>query len=247
MGPITLLFAALACAPKVTPVAAPEVVAPVIDPEKPANVPVFEATPGLNDRFLDPTMDLQEWQDRFEGESREVVAQQEAVLAALDLQPGEVIADIGAGTGLYTFRFAEAVGSAGAVYAVDISPVFLTHLRETVAAQALGETVTVVESEAASTTLSPESIDVAFICDTYHHFDQPESTLASLYAALKPGGRLYLLDFERIEGVSKPFIMGHVRAGKEVFAAEVAAAGFVADGELDAGLTDNYLLRFKKP
>jgi len=215
---MTLMLLLLACAPK--PAApGPTAAAPAITVEKPEAAPIVAPTPGLNDRFLDP----------------------EAAL-----QPGEVVADIGAGTGLYTAAFSAAVGDDGAVYAVDISPVFLEHLRVTAADEGW-DNVQVVEGSADAVNLQEDSIDVAFICDTYHHFEQPAETLASLQLALKPGGRLYLLDFERIEGVSRDFIMGHVRAGKETFAAEVEAAGFTPDGQLDAGLTENYLLRFLAP
>jgi len=228
-----LLFA---CSPKPTPPA-----------EVPVEVaPAVTATPGLNDRFLNPDMNIQDWIDRFEGESREVVLRQPEVLAQLDLKPGDRIADIGAGTGLYTGPFSDTVGPDGAVYAVDISPAFLDRLRG-LAADNSWDNVQVVEGSPTSVNLPEDSVDAAFICDTYHHFDAPAETLASLRAALKPGGRLYVLDFERIEGVSSEFIMGHVRGDKEVFAAEIAAAGFIPDGELDAGLTDNYLLRFQSP
>jgi len=242
---MTLMLLLLACAPK--PAApGPTAAAPAITVEKPEAAPIVAPTPGLNDRFLDPEAELQPWIERFEAESREVVARQADVLAQLALQPGEVVADIGAGTGLYTAAFSAAVGDDGAVYAVDISPVFLEHLRVTAADEGW-DNVQVVEGSADAVNLQEDSIDVAFICDTYHHFEQPAETLASLQLALKPGGRLYLLDFERIEGVSRDFIMGHVRAGKETFAAEVEAAGFTPDGQLDAGLTENYLLRFLAP
>ncbi|MCA9495249.1 MAG: hypothetical protein KC621_35215, partial [Myxococcales bacterium] len=84
-------------------------------------------------------------------------------------------------------------------------------------------------------------------CDTYHHFEQPEPTLASLFAALRPGGHLYVLDFERVEGTSKEWTLKHVRAGKDVFAAEIEAAGFTERTELEVGLEENYLLRFTRP
>lgn len=227
----------IACAPSVQQ-------APV---EPTAAQPAPEpAKKGLNDVFLDPELDVQSFVTRFEGESREVVDRQPAVLAALDLQPGQAVADIGAGTGLYVGPFAEAVGAEGTVYAVDISPRFLDHLRTR--SQELGLTqVQVVEGTEQSVELPPDSIDVAFICDTYHHFSDPPATLASLHSALRPGGRLYVLDFERIEGVSKDWTLTHVRAGKEVFAAEIEAAGFTPAGELEAGLEDNYLLAFDRP
>ncbi|QEG40970.1 class I SAM-dependent methyltransferase [Roseimaritima ulvae] len=93
-----------------------------------------------------------------------------------------------------------------------------------------------------------ESVDLVFVCDTYHHFEQPSETLASIYRALKPGGRLVVIDFDRIPGVSRGWLLGHVRAGKDGFRDEIEAAGFEFDDEVDVeGFEENYLLRFHKP
>lgn len=201
--------------------------------------------PGINDNFLDPQMDVEMWAKRFGAESREVAGRQPAVLAALGLEPGMAVADIGAGSGLYVRPFAEAVGGEGKVYAVDISPRFLDHLRAMKAELGWSQ-VEVVEGTETSVQLPPASIDVAFVCDTYHHFEYPPQTLASLHAALRPGGRLFILDFERIEGQSSDFVMEHVRAGREVFTEEIRAAGFTGGEVIDAGLTENYLIRFTR-
>jgi SAM-dependent methyltransferase len=237
---IVVLLAAIGCGPthkQPTREAAPA-------PETVQAAPV-EQRPGLNDRFLDPEMEVDDWVERFEAESREVVLRQPQVLQTMNLQPGTRIADIGAGTGLYVRPFAEAVGPEGAVYAVEISPRFLDLLRTT-SEQAGWSQVQVVEGTERSPELAEGSVDVVFICDTYHHFDYPAQMLQSLHRALSPGGVIYLLDFKRVEGESSDWIMGHVRAGQEVFAAEIIEAGFIGGGVLDAGLEENYLLRFEK-
>lgn len=96
--------------------------------------------------------------------------------------------------------------------------------------------------------LPPASIDAAFICDTYHHFEFPATSLASIYRALKPGGQVVVVDFERVPGVSSDWTLDHVRAGKEVFRAEIEAAGFEFAEEVEVeGLAENYFLRFRKP
>lgn len=95
--------------------------------------------------------------------------------------------------------------------------------------------------------LPPNSIDVAFICDTYHHFEYPQATLASIYRALKPGGRLVVIDFERIPRESREWILGHVRAGKEVFRKEIENAGLQFEKEVNIPtFQENYFLRFSK-
>ncbi len=202
--------------------------------------------PGINDNFLDPQLEVDKWVERFGAESREVVAQQPAILAAMGLQPGDRVADVGAGTGLYLAPLADAVGAQGKVYAVDISPRFLQHLDAMATEAGLDQVVTVEASERSSN-LPDASVDAIFVCDTYHHFEYPQDTARSLYAALEPGGSLYLVDFVRGEGVSSAWILGHVRAGQDVFAEEIQTAGFSTGVPLEVGLEENYLLRFDKP
>ncbi len=203
--------------------------------------------PGINDRFLDPDLDVDRWLKVFEGESREISTSRQQILAALELKPGQAVADIGAGTGLFLAPFSKAVGNDGHVYAVDISPKFLEHLRARVKQDKLAN-ATVVTGGERSVKLKDSSVDVVFVCDTYHHFEYPKATLASIRSALRPGGTLVVVDFERIPGKTKKWILGHVRAGKKVFRAEIEDAGFVFDRELEIeGLNENYALRFSVP
>ncbi len=201
----------------------------------------------INARFLDPSLDVEEWIGRFEIESRETFSARERVLAAIGIKPGMSVADVGAGTGFYSRLFASAVGKEGWVYAVDISPRFLEHINKQAETEDI-QNITSVLGTRKSTRLPTNSVDVVFICDTYHHFEQPQSTLASIHKALKPGGILVLIDFERIVGESRKFILGHVRAGKEVFRQEVIDSGFELIEEVDIpAFKENYLIRFRKP
>ncbi|MGB7326757.1 MAG: methyltransferase domain-containing protein [Rubripirellula sp.] len=202
---------------------------------------------GINDNFKDPELKVDEWLERFEVESREVYAAREDVMAACDIKPGQRIADVGAGTGFYSRLFAKKTGWDGWVYSVDIAPKFLQHIATRATADGIENLTTVLGTDV-SIRLPPESVDLVFICDTYHHFESPQQSLASILRALKPGGRLVLVDFNRIPGVSREFLMGHMRAGKEVFQAEVVAAGFEFVDEVHVeSFEENYLLRFKKP
>ena len=157
------------------------------------------------------------------------------------------MADIGAGTGLFTPLFAEAVGDAGHVFAVDIVPEFLTHIDRRVDEHGLTNVETVLCKED-SVELPPTSIDLAFVCDTYHHFEYPKSTLASIRDALKPGGEFVVIDFERIPGKSRAWIVKHVRAGKKTVIGEIESAGFelIDDGSSVDYLDENYFVRFRK-
>ena len=167
------------------------------------------------------------------------------ILEAIKLKPTDVVADIGAGTGLFTRLFASNLGPEGRVIAVDIAQKFLDHIEVTCREQNLRNVETLLCKDD-STELPPESVDVAFICDTYHHFEFPQKTMTSLLKALKPGGRVILIDFERIEGESSDWTMDHVRAGQEVFEAEVLESGFRKADEIKDLLKENYMVVFER-
>jgi ubiquinone/menaquinone biosynthesis C-methylase UbiE len=198
--------------------------------------------PGINDAFKKP--DVKEYIGKFEGESREIFTQRSEIVAACKLRPGIAVADIGAGTGLFTRLFAPEVGDKGKIYAVDIAPTFLEHIRKTCKEAGITNVEAVLCTDK-SAELPPASVDLVFICDVYHHFEFPFRTLDSLHKALKPGGQMVVIDFHRIEGKSTPFVMGHVRAGQEVFTREILASGFRMVGE-EKLLKENYFVRFEK-
>ena len=203
--------------------------------------------PGINDSFLDPDLKVDDFVKRFEVESREVFAARKEVLKALELSLGDRVADIGAGTGLYTTLFADQVGPTGGVYAIEIVPAFVTHLRS-IAQQHQQSQVTPVLGDEDDIRLPPETIDLAFTCDVYHHFEYPQPTLASIQRALRPGGRFVVIDFEKIPGVTREWTMDHVRADKATVRDEIERAGFefVVERKI-AGFRENYLLIFRKP
>ncbi len=198
--------------------------------------------PGINDNFQNP--EPKAFTERFETEGREVYDNRERIVEKLALQSGMAVADVGAGSGLFTRLMAPKVGAEGKVYAVDIAKTFVDHTVMSSHARGLKQVEGVVCTPDDSK-LAPTSVDLVFICDTYHHFEFPHKTMLSIAAALKPGGRVALLDFERIEGVSSEWTMGHVRAGKEVFQKEIEDAGFELVEEFDL-FTENYFLVFKK-
>lgn len=212
----------------------------------PPPVPPQSVKPGINKDFLDPALDPQKFVERFETESREIFTERAAIVSMVGLQPGQSMADIGAGTGLFTLPFAEAVGPKGRVYAVDIAPAFVERIEQLAAERGVRNVEGVVCAED-DARLPKDSIDVAFVCDTYHHFEYPAQTLASIHRALRKGGELVVVEFHRIEGVSREWCMSHVRAGQEVFVSEILAAGFeqLAQDQLP-GLKENYVVRFRK-
>jgi predicted methyltransferase len=198
--------------------------------------------PGINKPFAEP--DVKAFIERFEKESREIFAQRKEIVAACKLQPGMAVADVGAGTGLFTRLFAAEVGPQGRVYAVDIARNFIEHIEKT-ANEAGLQNVTGIVCTPTSSQLPPSSIDLAFICDTYHHLEFPQKTMGSIHRALRPGGRLILIDFHRIDGKTPKGMLNHVRAGEEVFVKEIEDAGFKKVDE-EKLLKENYLVRFQK-
>lgn len=199
--------------------------------------------PGINDSFRDPN--VKEFVERFEIESREVFSKRKEIVEHCRIGKGTTVADIGAGTGLFTRLFSEAVGTSGQVVAVDISQTFLDHINST-NREANRKNVQTLLCEPDTTKLPEATVDLAFICDTYHHFEFPHKTMKSIHKALKPGGRLVVIDFHRIEGTSKEWTLNHVRAGQEVFEKEIVSNGFKKIGQPTELLKENYILEFEK-
>lgn len=198
--------------------------------------------PDINTQYENP--DYQEWATVFERPGREVYDQRERIVAATGLKPGMAVADIGAGTGLFTRLFAGEVGPSGRVYAVDVAKPFIDNILRTAREQGLDNVEGIVNTQT-DTRLPPESIDLAFVCDTYHHFEYPQKMLQSIHRALRPQGTLVVIDFRK-DPPAAPWIRDHVRAGQETVIQEIQAAGFrlIEAPEL---LRTNYFLRFRKP
>ena len=203
----------------------------------------------INEKFRH-VANVGEWVASFEGNQREIFAQRLLIAAACELAPGMRIADVGAGTGLFEPIFSTRVGPAGRVFALEISPEFVEHLRQRAFLEALTN-VDVVKCPDDATGLPRASVDVVFVCDVYHHFEQPQKNLASIRATLKPGGRLVVVDFDRVEGKSSEFVLKHVRAGRDQFTKEITAAGFALERgenpEEAAKLVESWLAVFRRP
>jgi ubiquinone/menaquinone biosynthesis C-methylase UbiE len=132
--------------------------------------------------------------DHMETEDRLERIQVERVVQALELAPGSAVADIGAGSGLFTRAMAKEV-SPGVVYAVDINANLLTHIEKTAQQAGLANIETVLASE--DDPRLPDALDIVFICDTLHYIDEPEQYLRELHAHVRPGGRVAIIDFFR--------------------------------------------------
>ncbi|MBB5518786.1 class I SAM-dependent methyltransferase [Amphiplicatus metriothermophilus] len=203
--------------------------------------------PAAGDPYANNKASIDVWLERLEVGSRELYSARVQVADAVDLPAGARVADIGAGTGIYSLLFAERVGTEGVVYAVDIEPRFLKLINQRAEDLGLDNVVSVLGRED-SITLPPASVDVVFISDTYHYFDAPEAIMRTVFEALRPGGSLYVVDYDLKEGEMPPADKRHVRAGREGVAAEIEAIGFQKAEHVSVpGLSENYMLRFRRP
>jgi ubiquinone/menaquinone biosynthesis C-methylase UbiE len=159
----------------------------------------------------------------LEDPSREAWQQPDKVVDTLGLTPGDQVADLGAGPGYFTLRFARAVGPTGKVYGVDISRDMLDYLKK----QAREEKLTNIQAVLAGPhdpQLPPDSVDVIFICDTLHHISDRTTYYPLLKRALKPGGRLVNIDFYK-----RPLPVGppvEMKIPKAEMIREAESAGF---------------------
>ena len=117
------------------------------------------------------------------------------VIGRLDLKPGMVVADIGAGTGFFALPFARAVGPAGMVWAVDLQPAMLKILEEKLQREGAPDNIGLREGQAVDTGLQDGSCDLAFLGNIWHELDEPGTVLAELRRILRPGGRVAILDW----------------------------------------------------
>lgn len=141
-----------------------------------------------------PPRDPEEYARFLEGAARVSRMQVPRVIDALGLAPGQVVVDLGSGSGLFTRPIAQKVGPGGRVYAVDVEPGLLKVVDRTATEAGLANVRTVLA--AGDDPKIPEPADLIFVCDTLHHIPNQGPYLKTLVRFLKPGGRLVLIDFD---------------------------------------------------
>ncbi len=179
------------------------------------------------------------WLERIEREQEEAVSK---TIAAMPLKPGDYVADIGAGTGYYTFKIAPELTS-GKVFAVELQPELIEYLNNK-KAESNTQNLTVVKSTEKSVNLPQNSIDLAFMVDVYHELAYPQEVLQSIYKALKPGGKLLLLEY-RAEDSNVPIKTLHKMSVTQVNK-ELNANGFKLSDRKDFLPWQHFLLYEKQ-
>jgi SAM-dependent methyltransferase len=147
-----------------------------------------------------------------------------ALVEALGIKPGMSVADVGTGAGYMLPWLSAATGSDGTVYAEDIFPDFLEKAK---ANSTRLKNVKFIQGSEKSANLPAGAIDVALILDAYHHFNYPQAMLASVHRALKPVGRLAIVEYHKNEkAMAGGRALTHIRASREEFVKEIEANGF---------------------
>ncbi|MFP6581741.1 MAG: class I SAM-dependent methyltransferase [Candidatus Hydrogenedentota bacterium] len=205
----------------------PVFVARADDPQKrePAHVMSFRGAPWL------------------ERDTRDKEEQPYKVIGAMKLKEGDVVADIGVGSGYYARKIARIVGEKGRVYGVDIQPEMLDILMENCEKHGI-ENIRPVLGEFNDPKLEKESIDWMILADVYHEFSDPEAMLAKMLDALKPTGKICLLEY-RLKGETARHIKTEHRMSVEQVKAEWLPAGFELL-ELEEFLPSQHLFIFGK-
>ena len=151
------------------------------------------------------------WLERPEREKEEHTSK---LLPPLKIKPGDVVADIGAGSGYYTMKLAEIVGPTGKVYAVDIQPEMLAIIKNRMKAAKVTHIETIQNTET-ELKLPANSTDLILLVDVYHEFSYPREMTVEMVKALKPGGRMVFVEF-RMEDEKVPILTVHKMAEKQV-------------------------------
>lgn len=185
--------------------------------------------------------DVERYQRLFEAEERDAWQKPDELVAALELEPGSMVADVGSGTGYFARRFAVAVGPEGTVFAADIEPNMVVYLRDRADRDGQANLVPVLAS-ADDPRLPDGSSNLIFFCDTWHHISDRVAYARRLQRDLAPGGRVVIVDF-----LPGPLPVGPPPEHKLSAAAvtgEFEQAGYHLAGTLDL-LPHQYVLIFE--
>jgi ubiquinone/menaquinone biosynthesis C-methylase UbiE len=185
--------------------------------------------------------DVARWVELFDDPARDAWQKPAEVVAALGIEPGDVVADVGAGTGYFSSHLARAVGESGVVLAIDVEPNLVTHLRDRAEREKLARVVPVLGSPG-DPRIPPGLADLVLIVDTYHHLDDRRDYFRRLRGSLAPGGRLAIVDFVDSERPVGPPV--ELAIPKSQVVAELVDAGWTLDADLPL-LPWQYVLTFR--
>jgi arsenite methyltransferase len=169
---------------------------------------------------------VMEYLERLDRPERDQDQKPGLVVEALGLKPGMSVADLGSGSGYFTRRFVEAVTETGKVYAIDVEPAALKFVEERLARMHRPYQAEFILARPDSPNLPIESVDVIFVCNTFHHLEDRTTYFRNVRSALKSGGRIAVIDYYHDERSGElGFPKKHLVA-RETVVKELAAAGY---------------------
>ena len=179
----------------------------------------------------------------YEGVNRDDWQQPQKVIAALKIQPGAIVADLGSGGGYFTFRLAEAAGPTGKVYAVDVDQDMIDLITKT-AKEKAASNIEPILAKPNDPMLPKPGADLIFTSNTYHHIDNRLAYFANLRQYLRPGGSVAIIDFDRrawLEGLLRHY------TPSEFIKREMEQAGYTLQQEYDFLDRQSFLIFTAKP
>jgi arsenite methyltransferase len=188
-----------------------------------------------------------EYLDRLDRPERDADQKPAEVIQALDLKSGMAVADLGSGSGYFTRRFLDAVAPGGTVYAIDVEPKALDYIRDHLSpAPRDAAAIQFVHADADNPRLPAASVDLLFLCNTYHHIDDRARYFSRAARAIRPGGRLVVIDFyDDHRSGDLGFPKDHL-VSRQLVVDELAEAGYRLARE-HAFLPRQYFLEFTPP
>lgn len=193
-------------------------------------------------RHRNPT-DLKTYLEHLDSPERDKDQKPLQVIDALVLKPDMAVADLGSGSGYFTRRFVEAVTESGKVYAVDVEPEMLDYVKQSVEHMHIPYTAEFILAQPDNPKLPMDSVDLIFLCNVYHHLGDRAAYFSNIKSALRPGGRIAVIDFYHDQRSGDLGFPKQHLVPRETVVAEMAQAGYRLMRE-HGFLTRQYFLEF---
>ena len=187
--------------------------------------------------------DIDTYIQNLERPERDEYQQPEKVVEALNITPGMVVADVGAGSGYFTRRFVKAVGKTGHVLAVDIEQKMLDYNKQELEKLGIANRASFILAKPDDPSLSQNSVDLVFLCNAYHHVEHHLDYWAKIKSALKPDGRVVIIDFYHDERSGKLSFSKHHLVPRERVIENMEKVGLTLSKE-HTFLPRQYFLEF---